>query len=211
MDQQIGHIAAGTQQVAAETSQAMASVSEIAAAAQQSFPASQELAASAQETSAAAAEIAAASRQLAFAGDRLGNIAGRFELDRSGAHARVADLGQQLGAALNAHGAWKRRLADAIASGSSDADPKTVCKDDKCAFGKWLHEDFPPDGRQSPDYVTVHDLHEQFHRHAAEVLTLALANKRAEAEKAMGPGGPFAETSSKLTGALLAWNSRAGG
>ncbi len=211
IDGQIEQIAAGTRQIAGDTSQTLSSVGEIAAAAEQSSAASEQLAASTQQSSASTQEIAAASHQLALAGDRLGNLVGRFEISHSiaGDGGVVANLADQLSAGLAAHGAWKRRLADAIAAGSSDAKVETLRQDDRCPFGKWLHEDFPVEQRESTAYIAVHDLHEQFHCNAADVLALALKGRAADAKQAMGAGSEFADTSAKLTGALLSWKSRA--
>ena len=145
MGTEIAQIAAGTDQIASDTSQTLSSVAEIASAAEQSSAASEQLAASTQETSASMHEIASASEQLAQAGDRLGHLVGKFEISSqvAGDGTVVANLADQLSAGLTAHGAWKRRLADAIASGSSDATVEKLGKDDQCPFGKWLHEDYP--------------------------------------------------------------------
>ncbi len=156
-------------------------------------------------------QIANASHQLALAADCLGNLVGRFEISHkiAGDGAVVANLEDQLSSGLTAHGAWKRRLTDAIAISSSDATVEKLGKDDQCPFGKWLHEDFPSEQRNSTDYVTVHDLHEQFHRHAASVLALALEGRAADARQAMSAGSEFADTSAKLTGIMLSWKARA--
>ena len=112
--------------------------------------------------------------------------------------------------AIAAHGAWKRRLADAIASGTDAATPDKVRVDDVCDFGKWLYSADAPT-KADPHYAGIRDLHAQFHRAAADVLSLALAGKKADAEKAMTFGSAFAAVSSKLTSSMMEWNKAIGG
>jgi hypothetical protein len=50
-----------------------------------------------------------------------------------------------------------------------------------------------------------HDLHEQFHKNAAEVLKLAINGHGSDARAAMSVGSGFARTSSALTQELIAW------
>ena len=47
--------------------------------------------------------------------------------------------------------------------------------------------------------------HADFHHAAAEVLELALAGRRAEAEAAIAADSRFNEVSKKLTLAMMAW------
>jgi hypothetical protein len=54
--------------------------------------------------------------------------------------------------------------------------------------------------------VNIKDLHAQLHEAAADVLAMALAGKRADAEKAMA-FGTYALISLKLTTAMVAWNA----
>ena len=114
-------------------------------------------------------------------------------------------LAEQITAAVTAHAAWKVRLSQAIAAGSSDFAVATVRQDNQCPFGKWLYGEVDPTSRSSPHYETVRKLHASFHVGAAGVLALALAGKRAEAEAAMAPGSEFARASTQLTLALTAW------
>ena len=114
-------------------------------------------------------------------------------------------LADQMTAAVTAHAAWKLRLAQAIATGSSDFTVPVVRQDNQCPFGKWLYGEIDPISRRSPDYEKVRTLHAGFHVAAAAVLALALAGKRVEAEAAMAPGSEFARVSTQLTLALTAW------
>jgi len=97
-------------------------------------------------------------------------------------------LAQQLRAALTGRG----RMPAAEAR-----------RDDLCDFGRWLDRlgELP----EVPQVEPVRDLHRRFHQEAGAVLDLALAGKRGEATRALGPGSRFDEASVRLTAALQAW------
>lgn len=108
--------------------------------------------------------------------------------------------------AITAHGAWKERLANAIANGSSDFDPEVVKLPDKCEFGKWLYGgDISADAKTGDYYPKAVDLHARFHVEAGKILTLALAGNKTEAEGLMADGSEFTQLSSTLTGLLNDW------
>lgn len=112
---------------------------------------------------------------------------------------------KQITAALAAHGQWKARLRTAIAEGKCDLTVTIALRDDQCAFGKWLHGEASPELRSSAHYSSCKQLHAEFHRAAGEVLQLALAGKKAEAEAKLASGTPFTGTSMKLTLELSNW------
>ena len=114
-------------------------------------------------------------------------------------------LADQITAAVNAHAAWKVRLAQAIANGSSEFAVPVVRQDNECPFGKWLYGDIDAVSRRSEHYERVRGLHASFHVAAAGVLALAVGGKRAEAEAAMAPASEFARASTQLTLALTGW------
>jgi hypothetical protein len=110
--------------------------------------------------------------------------------------------------AISAHGQWKERLANAIASGTSDFDPEVVKLPDRCEFGKWLYgSDISPDAKGSDYYQKAVDLHAQFHVEAGTVLSLALQGNTAQAENLMAPGSEFARLSTTLTEVLNEWKA----
>ena len=110
--------------------------------------------------------------------------------------------------AIAAHGQWKERLANAIASGTSDFDPEVVKLPDRCEFGKWLYgSNISPDAKGSDYYQKALDLHAQFHVEAGSVLSLALQGDKAQAEKLMAPGSTFDGLSSTLTELLNEWKA----
>lgn len=109
--------------------------------------------------------------------------------------------------AIPAHGAWKRRLADAIASSRSEYSVEVVRTDNQCEFGRWLYG--LPDAEQaSPECAKVRDLHAKFHLEAAKTLALALAGNREEAERTMVLDGPYSVASSALTMAMMEWRRK---
>jgi hypothetical protein len=120
------------------------------------------------------------------------------------------DIIEALDQALAAHAKWKYRLMDAIDTGESQWRIGDVRADNSCAFGKWL-SGLPLSERLSENYKKVRTLHAEFHGLAADVLELALAERKEEAAKAMALGSRFASVSSSLTMAVMAWKDAATG
>jgi methyl-accepting chemotaxis protein len=120
----------------------------------------------------------------------------------------MMNLGEQIQAAMGAHGLWKTRLRAAIESGASDFSVAVVKQDDQCAFGKWLHGDgLGAQMKKSPEYLRCLDLHRRFHLVTAGVLSLALEGKKAAAMNAMELNSEFAQTSAALTLHLIEWQA----
>lgn len=110
----------------------------------------------------------------------------------------------QITAAIAAHGKWKTRLKSAIGQGTSEFSPATVRLDNACDFGKWLRS-AGPEARKSEHFHHAVALHAEFHKAAADVLALALAGKKDEAEAKLDLGGEFAHLSAELTREMSAW------
>ena len=106
--------------------------------------------------------------------------------------------------AIAAHAKWKFYLREAIETGTSEWTVDEVRVDNRCEFGMWLQA-LPPDDRKTEHWENVCRLHAQFHKEAAEVLKLALAGRREEAEAAIAQGSRFAKVSTKLTITMTAW------
>jgi len=107
---------------------------------------------------------------------------------------------------IGAHGKWKQRLLDAIKTGQSEWTPSIVCQDNQCDFGKWLYS-CSAEEQSSPHYNNVKGLHADFHKNAADVLTLALAGKKVEAEKAIDFDSTYSQASGALTKEMLSWKA----
>ena len=106
--------------------------------------------------------------------------------------------------AIAAHAKWKFYLRRAIETGTSEWTVAEVRPDNRCEFGKWL-QGLPPQDRDAQNWEEVSRLHAEFHKEAAEVLKLALAGRREEAEAAIAQGSRFAKVSTKLTITMTAW------
>jgi len=113
---------------------------------------------------------------------------------------------EAIAAALSAHAQWKKRLQDAIATGKSEFTPSVVTKDNACQFGQWLYSLSPPD-TLSVDFQKVKALHANFHKVAADILTLALTGKKSEALEMLEHGGAYVQATGKLVLALGAWQN----
>ncbi len=106
--------------------------------------------------------------------------------------------------AIAAHGRWKSRLRQAIDTGQSEWKAESVRSDNLCEFGVWLFS-VPAAEKASERWTRIRDLHAEFHKEAARILTLALAGRKSEAEAAMALGSQFSKISADLTLALAQW------
>ena len=84
---------------------------------------------------------------------------------------------------ISAHVLWKKRLL-ALLDGSSEEklDPEVIGLDNKCALGQWIYGDGQTFSNTAA-YEAVRTMHAEFHRMAAEVVTLYQAGKISEAEQ----------------------------
>ncbi|MCS7091381.1 MAG: CZB domain-containing protein, partial [Limisphaera sp.] len=230
VDELVAEIAAASQEQSQGISQINAAVSQMdkvtqanAAAAEQSAAAARELQSQAETLRAAVQQLQAmvgrksATTSSGAASSTVPNPAGGASLKplpresqakrTRSQHLPPLDTDQlerQLTRAMAAHGAWKRRLEEAIRSGQSDLTPEQAGADNQCEFGKWLHG-APAEIRQSEQWQQVRALHADFHREAARVLSLALSGRSAEARQSMEHGGPFTVCSGRLIEALRQW------
>lgn len=117
----------------------------------------------------------------------------------------------RLTAAIEAHGAWKVRLMEAVATGRSPHEPAVVSADDRCAFGTWLHGEIRADARGSVHYAPVLDLHAQFHRLAGRILTQARSGERHAAASATAFGGELDQLLARLIGEVNEWRDELAG
>jgi methionyl-tRNA formyltransferase len=106
--------------------------------------------------------------------------------------------------AIGAHGLWKSRLNQAIATGNSEFSVSAVTVDNGCDFGKWLYSLNGAEAT-STEYLKVKTLHAEFHRSAAEVLKLAIEGHPEQAQSAMASNSPFAKVSAELTTTMMRW------
>lgn len=104
--------------------------------------------------------------------------------------------------AIAAHGQWKQRLRDAVATGKSEFKPEVVRTDNNCDLGKWIYGEAKSSMPGHPVVEEVRKLHAEFHKEASNILDLALKGKKAEAEAAMGLGSNYSKVSTALVNAL---------
>ena len=114
----------------------------------------------------------------------------------------MSSFAEQVNSAVAAHGQWKARLRQAIATGTSEFDVRVVTQDNQCAFGKWLYGEGKSTFPSAAYHEEIRGLHAEFHREAARVLGLAVSGKAKEATVAMDPGSAFNKVSSGLVNRL---------
>ena len=118
-------------------------------------------------------------------------------------------LSTHLSLAIAAHAAWKTRLRHAIELRTSEIDPQTATRDDRCELGQWLHDGIAAADRGSPHYTGVLAIHAALHREVGHVVQMAIDGDQADARAALGTGSPFSQRSAELVQALLAWQADA--
>ena len=77
-------------------------------------------------------------------------------------------------------------------------DADTLCRDDACPLGRWLHG---PGGARwggKPSFVELVDRHADFHRAAGSVARQINAGDYERAERLIGAGSDFARASTEV-------------
>jgi hypothetical protein len=73
---------------------------------------------------------------------------------------------------INAHALWKRRLQSLLDGNSTESlDPVVIGLDNGCELGQWLHGEGQTH-RQEEKFEEVRLMHADFHRLAAEIVSL---------------------------------------
>jgi hypothetical protein len=105
--------------------------------------------------------------------------------------------------AIDAHIKWKLRLADVIAGRSQEKlEVATVCRDDQCVLGKWIHGPGGNKYGRSDVFTELRDTHAYFHKCAAHVLGEAQKGNRDQAQKLLD-GGEYVAVSEKVKRLLV--------
>lgn len=83
-----------------------------------------------------------------------------------------------------AHENWKHRL-QAYLNGASNEDlsAETICFDDRCDLGRWIHGPAKTSLGRFPGFTALMGHHKMFHYTASNVVALSKAGKEAEARK----------------------------
>lgn len=101
--------------------------------------------------------------------------------------------------AIWAHSRWKVHLKEAIETGQSDFSVETVRNPHACAFGQWLDS---KEGKTLSHYSEIVELHKNFHKEAAKILSLALIGQKKEAASQVQLGSEFSHLTAKLVNTL---------
>jgi hypothetical protein len=108
--------------------------------------------------------------------------------------------------AVGDHGAWKRKLKNAVTTGKIDVEISSIKTDRQCNFGKWLYGSTLTDKqRKSAHYQNVQKLHAVFHETAAKVAQLAISGEKDHAMSMLDVKGEFTVASAELTTSMMAW------
>jgi methyl-accepting chemotaxis protein len=100
--------------------------------------------------------------------------------------------------AIEAHRQWKVKLRKAIAD-REKLDAETICRDDRCPLGLWIHG---PGGAQwggRPTFVELLTKHAEFHQTAAGVARQINAGQFEQAERLIGSGSRFGQVSVEVS------------
>ncbi len=102
-------------------------------------------------------------------------------------------------AAITVHFEWFNRLKAVVAHGSSAFKPEIVRTDNNCDFGKWVHSDMRTVCPNDQVFNEIRQVHAEFHKLAADILTMALRGDKEAATKEIEIGGKLASLSGRLT------------
>ena len=105
--------------------------------------------------------------------------------------------GINLDNAIQAHADWRTKLRSA-ASKNEQLNADTICRDDCCELGKWLHGAGGSKFAGKPNFVALIDTHKAFHIEAGKVARVINQGNGAQAERMLDSGTPFARTSGEV-------------
>ncbi len=106
--------------------------------------------------------------------------------------------GIDLDSAIKAHADWRSRLRAAAMKGEQ-VDADTICRDDQCPLGKWLHGSGQGRFGSKPSFVELVSAHRQFHEEAGKVARTINQGASEQAEKMLEGETPFARASQTVT------------
>jgi methyl-accepting chemotaxis protein len=165
----------------------------------------QELDRMTQQNAALVEQTAAAASAMKDQAHTLVDEVARFKTPAGMALAAVEEAGVpddfDFDKAIEAHRQWKVKLRQAIAA-RGKLDSATICRDDQCPLGKWIHG---PGGSQwgaRPTFVELLNTHAEFHRTAGKVAQEINGGHYAQAERLIGSGSRFAQVSTEVATVL---------
>jgi hypothetical protein len=105
--------------------------------------------------------------------------------------------------AIEAHLLWKKKLLDALDKPSAELpNPAAVGLDDHCDLGRWLYAQGEAQFGNQASFAALRMEHARFHRVAQQVIELAQAGKRNEAQRLLD--GEFKEASLEIIAGINA-------
>jgi methyl-accepting chemotaxis protein len=202
-------IASALEEQTATTNEMSRNVSEAATGAGEIASSITSVATAASSTSEGVSETHVLNSELSRMSAEMTDLLARFTFAADERAGEVTVAGQ-ITKAIGAHGAWKKRLATAIAAGSHHENISVVAQSDQCGFGKWLR-DTVPTSRDAECHARALVLHADFHGEAAKVLRQVDQGRLDEARRSTAQGGDFAEGSRVLTATMIKWRKIASG
>ncbi|MEQ1685259.1 MAG: methyl-accepting chemotaxis protein [Burkholderiaceae bacterium] len=103
--------------------------------------------------------------------------------------------------AIEAHRQWKVKLRKAIAD-HDKLDAETICRDDQCPLGKWIHGAGGTRWAGRPLFVELLGKHADFHTAAGSVARTINAGQYSDAERLIGSGSAFSQCSTDVSSIL---------
>ena len=90
------------------------------------------------------------------------------------------------------------KLRQAIAN-HEKLDADTICRDDRCPLGQWLHGDGGKRWGTRPLFTQLLQKHATFHQSAGSVARKINAGQYTDAGQLIGAGSEFAQVSLEVT------------
>ncbi|MCP5269868.1 MAG: CZB domain-containing protein [Burkholderiaceae bacterium] len=195
-----GEVSALIEQIATGTREQSQGVEEVGRAAQELDQTTQSNAALVEQTAAAAAALKEQAQTLS------GRVA-RFKLPEGGQDVAVVEREPQVtdfdfDTAIEAHRHWKVKLRSAIEK-REQLDAATICRDDQCPLGRWLHGPGGARWGSKPGFSTLLQAHAGFHQAAGQVAQTINRGAYDQANHLLGSGSKFAQASNETVTAIL--------
>jgi aerotaxis receptor len=178
-----------------------------------------------QQNAAMVEQLAAAAQQLSGQVDRISETISLFRLREGEATLAERDAvalrrahkaaaapaatgaapasGFDLDQAVAAHLQWKTKLRTAIDHGEK-LDVDTVCRDDRCPLGQWIHGEGRARWGHVPEFTKLLQEHAAFHRTVGDVARQINAGQKEAATRALAGGTPFARATQATVMAIKA-------
>ncbi len=154
-----------------------------------------------QQNAALVEQTAAAASSMKDQASHLAGEVTRFKIPEGSGEVAVMDevvaVDFDFDKAIEAHRQWKVKLRKAIST-RDKLDADTICRDDQCPLGKWIHGPGGAKWGSRPSFVELTGKHADFHQAAGTVARKINAGDLNEAERLIGSGSHFAQVSTEV-------------